>query len=66
MSNPDGRKTSRWARELLAGKEFVVLDSETTGLKHPTGCVEIAVADPEGRPSLSNRVHDSSGWRLAR
>jgi hypothetical protein len=28
----DGRKASRWARELVSGKEFVVLNSETTGL----------------------------------
>jgi DNA polymerase-3 subunit epsilon len=52
----DQRKASYWARELLSGKEFVVLDSETTGLKHPTGFVEVAVSDPEGKPLLNTTI----------
>lgn len=52
----DQRKSSRWARELLSGKEFVILDSETTGLKHPTGFVEVAIADPEGEPLVNTTI----------
>lgn len=52
----DQRKASRWAKELLTTKEFVVLDSETTGLKAPIGFVEIAVADPEGNALLETTV----------
>jgi DNA polymerase-3 subunit epsilon len=50
------RKSSRWANELLSGKEFVVLDSETTGLKDPVGFVEIAIVDPQGKPLLNTTI----------
>ncbi len=52
----DQRKASRWAMELLSGKEFVVLDSETTGLKHPTGFVEVAIADSAGKPLVNTTI----------
>lgn len=52
----DQRKAVRWAKELLTTKEFAILDSETTGLKDPTGFVEIAVADPEGNALLNTTV----------
>lgn len=41
---------------LLSAKEFVVLDSETTGLKDPVGFIEVAVADPEGRLLLNTTI----------
>jgi DNA polymerase-3 subunit epsilon len=53
----DRRKASRWAKELLSGQEYVVLDSETTGLKQPTGFVEVAIADPEGEPLVHTTIH---------
>lgn len=56
MSSLDQRKASRWARELLTAKEFVVLDSETTGLTSPIGFVEVAIADPEGNPLINTTV----------
>lgn len=56
MSELDRRKASRWARELLSAREFVVLDSETTGLRDPVGFVEVAVADPDGKPLLNTTV----------
>lgn len=56
MRHAEGRKASRWARELLSGKEFVVLDSETTGLKSPVGFVEVAIADPDGKPLINTTV----------
>ncbi|WP_047865496.1 3'-5' exonuclease [Rubrobacter aplysinae] len=56
MDSLGEKKASRWARELLSGKEFVVLDSETTGLKSPVGFVEVAVADPEGEPLINTTI----------
>lgn len=41
---------------MLSGKEFVVLDSETTGLKDPVGFVEVAVANPEGKPLINTTI----------
>jgi DNA polymerase-3 subunit epsilon len=52
----DHRKSSRWARELLSAKEFVVLDSETTGLKSPVEFVEVAIANHDGEPLLNTTV----------
>ena len=60
MSDLDRRKAARWARELLSAREFVVLDSETTGLKDPIGFVELAIADPDGKPLLETTVRP---WR---
>ena len=44
----DREAASSWARRLLAGRNFVVLDSETTGLGSPVDFVELAVAGPDG------------------
>lgn len=52
----DQRKASRWAKELLTTGEFVVLDSETTGLRDPVGFVELSVADPDGNILLDTTV----------
>lgn len=52
----DHRKAVRWAKELITTREFVVLDSETTGLKDPIGFVELAVADPEGNALVNTTV----------
>jgi DNA polymerase III alpha subunit (gram-positive type) len=39
----------RWARSLLlSGEEFVVLDSETTGLGNPIDFVEVGVVFSQG------------------
>lgn len=56
MRSADGRKASRWAEELLSSKEFVVLDSETTGLKSPVGFVEVTIADPAGEPLVNTTI----------
>lgn len=52
----DHRKAARWAEQLLSAREFVILDSETTGLKDPVNFVEIAIADPEGNALLNTTV----------
>lgn len=56
LAGVDQRKVSRWARELLSGREFVVLDSETTGLKAPIGFVEVAIADPDGNALVNTTI----------
>lgn len=56
LGGVDQRKASRWAKELLSSREFVVLDSETTGLKNPVGLVEVAIADPDGEPVLNTAI----------
>ncbi len=55
----DQRRAARWAGELLTAGEFVVLDSETTGLGDPVGFVEVAVADPEGNAVVDTTVRPS-------
>lgn len=52
----DQRKASHSAKELLTTREFVVLDSETTGLKDPVNFVELSIADPEGNALLNTTV----------
>lgn len=52
----DQRKAARWAEQLLLAREFVVLDSETTGLKSPIGFVEVSVADPDGNALVNTTV----------
>ena len=44
----------QWARSLLSGGEFVVLDSETTGLGNPIDFVESAFY-PAGESLSSTR-----------
>jgi len=44
----DRMASVEWARELLARRDFVILDSETTGLSSPVDFVEIAVVSPQG------------------
>ncbi len=41
---------------MLTAREFVILDSETTGLKDPVGFVEVAIADPEGNAVVDTTV----------
>ncbi len=67
-----------WARSLLSGEEFVVLDSETTGLGTPIDFVEVAVVSSRGEalfdslvcPSCpiearASRIHGHTGESLA-
>lgn len=42
------QQATEWARELLASKEFVVFDSETTGLGRPCNFVEVAALGADG------------------
>ncbi len=40
----------RWARSLLSGGDYVVLDSETTGLGTPIDFVEVGIVSCRGEP----------------
>ena len=48
-----------WARSLLSGGEFVVLDSETTGLGNPIDFVEIGVVSSRGEPLFDSLIKPS-------
>jgi DNA polymerase-3 subunit epsilon len=49
----------RWARSLLSGGEFVVLDSETTGLGTPIDFVEVGVLSSRGEPLFDSLIEPS-------
>src|SRR4028118_1746270 len=49
----------RWARTLLSGEEFVVLDSETTGLGNPIDFVEVGVLSGRGESLFDSLIEPS-------
>ena len=49
----------RWARSLLSGEEFAVLDSETTGLGNPIDFVEVGVLSSRGEPLFDSLIEPS-------
>lgn len=64
MITPNQLETDRdnaikWARKLFEGKEFVILDTETTGLDSAAEIIEIAIIDHEGRNKGSARIKPS-------
>jgi DNA polymerase-3 subunit epsilon len=78
LTNPDRLAAVEWARNLLLSRDFVIFDSETTGLSSPVDFVEIAVIDAGGktlvdsllRPSCriepgARAVHDHSARSLS-
>jgi DNA polymerase-3 subunit epsilon len=58
-SNRDRKSAVEWARDLLVSKDFVVFDSETTGLSSPVDFVEIAVVSPKGEPLFDSLLKPS-------
>jgi len=52
-------EATRWARSLLSGAEFVVLDSETTGLGNPIDFVEVGVVSSQGEPLFDSLIEPS-------
>src|SRR5215203_5618746 len=54
----------RWARSLLLKGDFVVLDSETTGLGNPIDFVEVGVPSGRVEPGAS-RVHGHTTQSLS-
>jgi DNA polymerase-3 subunit epsilon len=49
----------RWARSLLSGDDFVVLDSETTGLGTPIDFVEVGVVSCRGETLFDSPIKPS-------
>src|SRR5919112_4698297 len=49
----------RWAHSLLSGGEFVVLDSETTGLGNPIDFVEVGVLSSRREPLFDSLIKPS-------
>ncbi len=49
----------RWALSLLSGEEFVVLDSETTGLGNPIDFVEVGVVSCRGEILFDSLIEPS-------
>lgn len=52
----DRRSAEQWARDLLAQTDFVILDTETTGLDNDAEIVQIAVIDHAGQVLLNTLV----------
>jgi DNA polymerase III subunit epsilon len=49
----DRKIAAHWAEKLLVQSDWIVLDTETTGLKNPE-IIEIAIADSRGKPLLNS------------
>ena len=55
--NPEHRReAAAWALQRIARRDFVVLDTETTGLASADQVVEVAVVDPSGRVLVDQLV----------
>lgn len=52
----DRNQAVQWARQLLSSQEFVMFDSETTGLGSPCDFVEVAVCGADGEVLLQSLV----------
>lgn len=52
----DRDRAIQWARNVLQ-EDFVILDSETTGLGYDDEAVSIAVIDKEGNPLIDTLLH---------
>lgn len=56
----DHDATVAWARNLVEQNDWVLLDTETTGIETSAEIVEIAIIDPQGKVLLNTRVRPSS------
>src|SRR5687767_15029572 len=59
LGNSDRVAAIEWARDLMISSDFVVFDSETTGLSSPVDFVEIAVVDPAGETLFDSLLKPS-------
>ena len=59
LTNPDRTAAVEWAADLLTSGDFVVFDSETTGLSSPLDFVEVAVVDPAGETLFDSLLRPS-------
>ena len=58
-STRDRKAAAQWARELLARKDFVIFDSETTDLSSPVDFVGIAVVSAQGETLFDSLLKPS-------
>jgi DNA polymerase-3 subunit epsilon len=65
LSNPDRAAAVEWARNLMVSRDFVIFDSETTGLSSPVDFVEIAVVSPTGETLFDSLLKPSCRIELA-
>src|SRR5215204_2688988 len=59
LGNPDRVAAVEWARDLTVSRDFVVFDSETTGLSSPVDFVEIEVVSPQGQTLFDSLLKPS-------
>jgi DNA polymerase III alpha subunit (gram-positive type) len=59
LSNPDRVAAIEWARDLMTSRDFVIFDSETTGLSSPVDFVEIAMVGPTGETLFESLLKPS-------
>ena len=59
LGNSDRVAAIKWASDLMISSDFVVFDSETTGLSSPVDFVEIAVVDPAGETLFDSLLKPS-------
>src|ERR687898_1013188 len=59
LSNPARVAAVEWARDLMVSRDFVIFDSETTGLSSPVDFVEIAVVGPTGETLFDSLLKPS-------
>lgn len=52
----DRAAAHEWAKELIASDDWIILDTETTGLGPKDQVVEIAIIDHLGHPLLDQRI----------
>ena len=59
LGNSDRVAAIEWARDLMISSDFVVFDSETTGLSSPVDFVEIAVVGSTGETLFDSLLRPS-------
>ena len=59
LGNPDRVAAVEWARDLTVSRDFVVFDSETTGLSSPVDFVEIAEVGSTGETLFDSLLKPS-------
>jgi DNA polymerase III subunit epsilon len=59
LSNPDRVAAIEWARDRMVSRDFVIFDSETTGLSSPIDFVEIAVVGSTGETLFDSLLKPS-------
>lgn len=53
----DREKASSWARSLMERTDWVILDTETTGMSPVDEIIQIAILSPEGIALLDTLIH---------